>query len=134
MTSPRLAKETTTPPLAPTRMVAGEALAWRAPVVDADASVADARDLMCQTGQRVVLVTSGHAPVGVITKGELWGAGGVGPRADARVQDVMHLELVRIAPDTDVNRTLRRYADAGWSSLYRRRPGRRSDVGHRCAS
>ena len=134
MTSAPLAKEMTTPPLAPIRMVADEALAWRAPVVDADASVADARDLIRQTGQRVVLVTSGHLPVGVITKGALWGAGGVGPRADARVQDVMHLELIRIAPDTDVKHTLRRYEDAGWSSLYRRRPARRTDPEQRCTS
>lgn len=124
----------TSPPIAPVRVAADQALTWRTPTIDVDATVRDARDVMRRTGQRILLVTSASLPVGVVTKRELWGPDGIAPSSEARVGDVLHLEVIRIEPSTDVRRTLRRYEDAAWASLFRRRPGRRVREARRCAS
>jgi predicted transcriptional regulator len=133
MQASRALAQMTHPALAPLRAAADEAMAWRTPSIDADATVGDARELVRRSGQRVLLVTSGSLPVGVITKGELWSAGAP-LRSDSRVQDAMHLELVRITPESDVDHTLRRYEDAAWSSLFRRGAGRRPREETRCTS
>ena len=115
------ASQMPTPTLVPVRAVADQAMAWRTPTIDVDATVQEGQDLMRRTGQRILLVTCASLPVGVITKSELWAAG-VGPAFEARIGDVLRLELVRIAPWTDVEDTLLHYRDAAWASLFRRRP------------
>ena len=119
--------------LAPVRAVADQSMAWRTPTIDVDATVQEGQDLMRRTGQRILLVTSGSLPVGVVTKSELWSAG-AGPASEGRIGDVLRLELVRIAPWTDVEGTLLRYRDAAWASLFRRRPGRWVQEGAPCTS
>lgn len=116
-----------TPPLAPVRLVGDEALRWRTVTIEATATVGEARGLLRETGQDVLVVTSDSRPVGIITKAELWALGVHAPRDDSLVEDLLRWELVESQADLDVERTLRRYRDAAWASLFRRRPGRRAD-------
>jgi hypothetical protein len=123
----------TTPSLTPVRAVADRALSLGTASIRATATAHEARELVRETGQSVLVVTSGTEAVGIITAPELW-AGGVGPRAETTLGEILAWELVKMRPDADVDQTLRRYRDAAWASLFRRRPGRRSTGGHPCTS
>ena len=113
-----------TPMLTPVRTAADEAVRWSWVSVDIDATVREARELVRDSGQSVLIVLSHGDPVGIVTKAELWGLEGVGPRGDLPIGQVVRWELVEIPPDTDVTHTLRLHRAAAWASLFRRHPAR----------
>jgi hypothetical protein len=121
----------TTPSLTPDRAIADRALRLRVATITATATAHEARQLIRETGQSVLVVTNGAEAVGIITEAELW-AGGGGPRGNATLNDILVWELVKMRSDADVEQTLRRYRNSAWASLFRRRPGRRSTEEHPC--
>jgi predicted transcriptional regulator len=116
----------TTPAMAAARRASVDASEWRTARLDGVATVGEARELLRRTGQGVLIVTSGSRAVGIITMAELTTAGRMTWSSDQQVQDLLNWELVQVAPSTDVVRTLRRYQDAAWASLFRRSPGLRA--------
>jgi hypothetical protein len=81
---------------------------------------------MALSGKDVVVVTDGHIRVGILTRSDLWPAGRR-LAGDVRVDQVLTWELVRVRPDDDAPRTLRRYRDAAWRSVLRRHPARKEN-------
>jgi predicted transcriptional regulator len=88
----------------------------------ATTTVADALECLYATHARAAVVVDGDRPLGVVTLAGLRGDVRRVPRPEACVADVMEFELVRVDPAADEHATLRAYANAGWSSLRRRRP------------
>src|SRR5688572_18323243 len=108
--------------LTPVRQSGDEARRVQNAAVDAHASIHEARELAAATGQDVLLVIESGRPVAVVTTEQLWSANGGPVFPDAEVLDVVRWELVRLAPDSDIEHTLRHYSEAAWTSLKRRRP------------
>lgn len=90
--------------------------------VSAQSTVGDALTIMDRTGAVVLVVVHEGDPVGIVTRADLEGTPARRPRASARVDDIMTLELVVVDPGDDVLETLNRYTDRAWDSLRRRGP------------
>jgi predicted transcriptional regulator len=90
--------------------------------ISISSTVAGALAAFACSGDEVALVLDHGEPVGVVTRADLLDVCPSGAWADARLIDVMDLEVVRVNPTSDANETLRAYREAGWCSLWRRRP------------
>lgn len=92
------------------------------PPLTCQCTVGDARSALAALGQDAAVVMDGSRPVGVITAKALRGFPGHVPHTGALLGDVMDFEAVEVDPGAEVLETMKRYTDASWESLRRRRP------------
>jgi len=102
-------------------MIADNHLPLRLPIC---LPVREARAALASAGEVIAMVTNRGVEVGIVTAEDLAPDRSIGA---VRVGDVMGREIVRIAPTSDLQQTLRTYRDAAWSSAIRRRPAELPD-------
>ena len=83
-------------------------------------TVNDARRALAATDQPALVVWDDAMPVGVVTVDDV--SGPRAPSSEALIEDVLSHECVAVDPAADVRETKRRFTDAAWLSLKRRRP------------
>ena len=99
-----------------------------------DDTVEEARRVLAADDGAGLVVFDQTTAVGVVTRRALEGASGPPPRPGARLEDMMDGEVVELAPGADVATTLRKYREAAWRSLRRRRPGSARRAARRVAA